>query len=404
MLLFAGGVLGSPWGLSAPFGSHVLPPARAERVPLLDRAEAYSRRLAGLIGTTPVTGAALALTAPAPAVEAVSAEPPAPAPAPAPIERAIVAPASFPVRPPSSAARPPRAITAPVGPRDGGVWAVSVGIDDYPGTEGDLRAAKADAREVDMALGAYGVPATRRIILTDQKATAPNIRGALAWLTANASPDSTAVFFYSGHVRQVFNDPDHDGEAVDEAMVAADGDQVYDGEVANLLRGLQARSTWIGMAACYGAGFDDALAPGRVLTAAASESDLAYENSALGHSYLVEYMVHRAMLQGKASGSVQDAFNWARTQIARDYPNRQPVMIDRSRVPVVLGRPKAPAPPQAGSTPPQAPPPTHPEPKPSTPPDPSDSDPGPSACTGFLGVTLCSERQSSFRPVLAAPY
>ena len=48
------------------------------------------------------------------------------------------------------------------------------------------------------------------------------------------------------------------------------------------------------------------------MTAAAAETDLAYENSALGHSYLVEYMVRRAMLQGRAPGSVQEPFSWAR--------------------------------------------------------------------------------------------
>jgi hypothetical protein len=137
------------------------------------------------------------------------------------------------------------------------------------------------------------------------------------------------------------------------------------------------------------------MAPGRILTAAASENELAYENATLGHSYLVEYMVHRAMLQGRASGSVQDAFNWARAQIARDYPNRQPVVIDRTRGPVVLGRVKAPGPP-AGSQPPASTA-QHPQPRPSPPPsDPSGSYPGPSACTGVLGVTLCNERQSAY--------
>jgi len=231
------------------------------------------------------------------------------------------------------------------------------------------------------------------LMLLDKQATADNIRGALAWMNARASADSTAVFFYSGHVRQVAGDPDRDGEAVDEAIVAADGDNVYDGQVADLLRGLEARSAWLGIAACYGAGFDDALAPGRILTAAAGENDVAYENSSLGHSYMVEYMVHRAMLQGKAPASVQDAFAWARTQIARDYPNRQPAVLDRSRGPIVLGRPTAPTPdrkpaPQSPSEPkdpqpnPSAPPPTAPDPQ-----------PGGTACAQVLGVSVCSEQR-----------
>lgn len=153
------------------------------------------------------------------------------------------------------------------------MWSVVVGIDDYPGQEGDLRAATADARDVDAALGAYGVPSHHRILLLDQEASAGNIRGALAWLVAHAAADATAVFFYAGHVRQVSGDVDRDAESLDEAMVGADGGHVYDGEVAEILERLEARTAWIGVAACYGSGFDDALAPGRLITAAAAEPD-----------------------------------------------------------------------------------------------------------------------------------
>ncbi|HEY4411186.1 MAG TPA: caspase family protein [Acidimicrobiia bacterium] len=286
------------------------------------------------------------------------------------------------------------------GPKEGGVWAVVVGIDDYPGTDADLKAAVADARDVDSALAAYAVPASHRLLLLDQQATGDNIRAGLSWLTGRAAADSTAVFFYSGHVRKVAGDPSHNGRPVDEAIVGSDGDNVYSGQVASILRNLEARSAWLGIAACYGGGFDDALAPGRVLTAAAGENDVAYENSSLGHSYMVEYMVRRAMLQGKAAGSVQEAFTWARAQIAHDYPNRQPIIIDRSRGPVVLGRtvaatpenrkPAATQPPAHSEDPqpaPTAPPPTAPDPKPG------------GACAQVLGMTVCSEHHSR-RPLL----
>jgi len=388
LVLFAGGVAGSPFGFSPRPGVKLLEATGAERVSHPNLAGAYSDQMASLVGASPVTGAALTVAASAP--EVAPPAPPLPAP---PVDRPIVVPASFSRA--SRSARPPKAMTAPSGPKEPGIWAVVVGIDDYPGTEGDLRAGKADARDVDAALAAYGVPGERRILLLDQQATAANIRASLYWLVGHTSPEATAVFFYSGHVRQVSGDPDHDGEAVDEAMVGSDGDHVYDGEMADILRGLEARSMWIGIAACYGGGFDDALAPGRVLTAAAGETDLAYENSALGHSYLVEYMVRRAMIQGKAAGSVQGSFAWARAQIAHDYPNRQPIIIDRSRGPVVLGRtvaatpenrrPAAPQPPAHSQDPqpaPNAPPPTAPAPKPG------------GACAEVLGVSVCSQQHS----------
>jgi len=311
------------------------------------------------------------------------------------VDRPIVAPPSFP-RTRGAGVRSARTNYAG-GPKEGGVWAVVVGIDDYPGTEADLKAAVADAREVDSALAAYGVPANHRLVLLDKQATGDNIRGALAWMTGRAAADSTAVFFYSGHVRQVAGDPAHDGEYVAEAIVAADGDNVYDGQVADLLRGLEARTAWLGIAACYGGGFDNALAPGRILTAAAGENDVAYENSGLGHSYMVEYMVRRAMLQGRAAGSVQDAFAWARAQIARDYPNRQPVILDRSRGPVVLGRP-VPTPAPENGRPPAAQPPSEskqPQQPPSAPPPTApDPKPGGGACTQVLSVSVCSEQHS----------
>ena len=387
LALFATGAGNSAPGFAAPLASRFLSSLRLGRTADAAAATDVAPELAASVAAAQATVGTVPITDPA----AVPAAPPTSAP---PVDRPIVAPASFP-RVRVAAPRSTRTAYA-TGPRDGGVWAVVVGIDDYPGTDADLKAAVADARDVDSALAGYGVPASHRLLLLDKQATADNIRGGLAWMTGRASADSTAVFFYSGHVRQVAGDPARDGENVAEAIVAADGDNVYDGQVADILRSLEARTAWIGIAACYGGGFDNALAPGRILTAAAGEDDVAYENSSLGHSYMVEYMVRRAMLQGKAAGSVQDAFAWARAQIARDYPNRQPVIIDRTRGPVVLGRPAAPAtpdnrkpsaqPPKESKEPPPAPagpPPTAPDPK-----------PGGGACAQVLGVSVCSEQHS----------
>ena len=385
---FASGAGNATPHVAASVGSHSLSAVRHDR--------SGGAPLGGAAAATqpPATSAASVPVADAPVPTTAAALPPVTAAAPAsPFDRPIIAPASLP-RGRSGAARATRT-GYPTGPKEGGVWAVVVGIDDYPGTDADLKAAVADAREVDSALAAYGVPVTHRLLLLDKQATGDNIRGALAWLTGRASADSTAVFFYSGHVRKVAGDPAHDGKYIDEAIVGSDADNVYSGQVAGILRNLEARSAWLGIAACYGGGFDDALAPGRVLTAAAGEDDVAYENSSLGHSYMVEYMVRRAMLQGRAAGSVQDAFAWAKAQIARDYPNRQPVIIDRSRGPIVLGRSvPAPAPENrqpAAAQPGQS---KDPQPAPSAPPS-TEPKPGEPACTQLLSVSVCSEKRSS---------
>lgn len=225
-------------------------------------------------------------------------------------------------------------IARAAGPSGGGVWAVVVGIDEYPGTY-DLRAGVADALDVETMLDRAGVPADQRRVLLDGDATASAVQESLDWLVANAGPRSTALVFFSGHVREVDGDPDGDGEDVDEALLLADGREYSDGEMADALRPLRARHAWIAIAGCYGGGFDDTLAPGRVLTAASPEGVLAWENDRFNRTYLVEYMIGRTALAG-GEGSVQDAFAEAVAALKVDYPRRLPVMFDQSGAPVTL--------------------------------------------------------------------
>lgn len=239
------------------------------------------------------------------------------------------------------------------GPSGTGVWAVVVGVDHYPESP-DLRAGVTDAQDMDAALEASGVPASQRRVLLDGAGTSAAVREAFDWLAANAGPRATAVFFFSGHVREVDGDPDADGEAVDEGMLFADQQIIFDGEVADLADRLASRRIWLNIAGCYAGGFDDAMAPGRLLTGASAEGVLAYENDKFQRTYLVEYMVRRAMLQGAASGSVQEAFAWAVEALRRDYPNRLPVMFDQLGEPLVIGpapaSPPPPSPSRAGIT------------------------------------------------------
>ena len=286
---------------------------------------------------------------------------------------------------------PAPASADPVDPaRPAQTWAVIVGINRYPRGDHDLHTAAADARDVDDALAGYGVAGDHRLLLLDRQATAPGIRAAFGWLTARAGPQDTAVVFFAGHAAHVGGGR-RDGRP-EVALIAADDLALPQSQLAGLLAPLRARSAWLAMAACYGAEFDGLLAPGRLLTAAAGRGQLAYESDALPHSYLVEYMVQRAMIEGDAARSVEDSFDWARTQIAQRYPGREPTMIDDRSAPLVLGtaprRPARPAP--AASRPsPETP---APGPGPSTPPASGDpaAPPGDEGCT-HVGdaVRLC---------------
>lgn len=284
-----------------------------------------------------VAGVALPLPAPP--------EPPVP-PDPAPVAGEVViapppvafeAPAERPAAPPPVLQEPAR--VQGVVP-SGGTWAVIVGVNDYPGSRSDLRSAVNDANDVDLALAGLGVPLDHRLVLRNTQATSDVIRAATDWLVARAGPDAVAVFFYSGHVRKL--------GPTTEALVGADGGLLRDDELGARLSHLQARRAWVAIAACFGGGFTEVLAPGRILTGAAPADALAYESSRLGRSYMVQYMIREAMIEGRASGSVQAAFTYATLALARQNPTRLPVQIDLSVLPLDLrppGESKAPLPP-----------------------------------------------------------
>jgi hypothetical protein len=262
-------------------------------------------------------------------------------------------PAVVPTGPPPS--------LAPVAASSGAnqLWAVVIGISDYPGQSHDLPFARNDADDMEAVLRRAGQPASQRVTLTDGHASAGTIRSALDWLVAHAGPSSTAVVFYAGHVRKL--------ASTTEALLAADTQVVTDAEVAQRLAPLRAGRSWIVIAGCYGGGFTEVVAPGRILTGAAPANSLAYETATYHRSYLGEYLVHRGMLQGRGGPTVQSAFDYAATELRRDHPGRVPVQFDGGGGPLsltggaVLAAPAQsppPPPPSGGTTASGPPPPT----------------------------------------------
>jgi hypothetical protein len=297
------------------------------------------------------------------------------APPPVRFERAELA--STVLAPPP---RPLRASRYDASVATGGTWALVIGINDYPGSRYDLRSAVNDANDVNDALSKLGVTNDRRLVLRDTQAGADTIRAAVDWLTAHAGPDATMVLFFAGHVQKL--DVDR------EALVGADGGVIPDIELAEMLDGSPAKRAWIGIAGCYSGGFTEVVRPGRILTAAAPADQVAYENSTFGRSYLVEYMVRRAMLQ-QGITTVEGAFDWAVAALRREYPDRVPVEFDDVggdldlKVPPPPAQP-APSSPSGGSgAPPRTPPPATYDPNP----PPASPDDGCASLT--VGVVRC---------------
>lgn len=312
---------------------------------------------------------------------------PAGPPAAAPVDSAVEPPVDLPVvyADPAPRRRPAARRPAPSGT---GVWAVVVGIDDYPGERYDLRAAVADSRQVETLLDRTGTPAGQRRILRDGQATAAQVLDALDWLVANAGPQATAVVFFAGHARST------DGH---ESLVTSGGTLIRDTLLAERLAPLAARRTWVAISACFGGGFTEVLAPGRILTGAAPAGERAYETTAYDASYLVEFMVRRALVGQEASGSLQEAFAWTRAAIERDHPGRVPVQFEQDAAGFTLAArpqpasapPAKPAPAPAGPAPSSQPAPSGgsgPAPAPAPAPSPSD----PNSCrTLTLGAVSC---------------
>ena len=155
----------------------------------------------------------------------------------------------------------------------GSVFALIVGINDYPGTQYDLGAAVADANTVNEALAKFGVPAGNRVVLRDGQVPPRQLVAAVRALVQRAGPGSTIVFAYSGHVRKLDSDT--------EAIITAEGGVLTDQQLASLLAPSRAANMWLLLATCYAGGFTELLGPGRILTAAAGANSLAYESPAL---------------------------------------------------------------------------------------------------------------------------
>ena len=281
------------------------------------------------------------------------------APSPAPVD--------VPIAPPTvlsgevAAATPVRGFSPSGAAPFGQVFALVIGIDDYPGRRHDLSSAGTDASLVDEALAGFGIPRGNRVVLRDGQATRAAVVAAVADLVAQDAPGTTLVLAYAGHVRQLSRDT--------EAMVLADGGLLTDQELADLLAPADERM-WLLLATCYAGGFTEVLAPGRILTGAAGAHQLAYENRSIGASYLVHYLVREGWLRGRAGPSVQEAFDFAEATIAREHPRRVPIQLNPDGIDIRF---------RSSAAPPPAAPPTHAQPssrqEPSPPPTTTTTEP-----------------------------
>lgn len=155
------------------------------------------------------------------------------------------------------------------------VYAVMVGISDYPGAGNDLPLTAEDARKLQQALARQGALAEESVTLIDSQATRAGLQQAFQQVAAAAGPDDLFVFFYSGHGSQQrgrISATEPDGK--DETIELYDG-TVTDDDLAQLLTQVRTRTTLVILDSCFSGGFarDVVSRPG-VMGLFSSEEDL----------------------------------------------------------------------------------------------------------------------------------
>jgi hypothetical protein len=150
----------------------------------------------------------------------------------------------------------------------GRIFGVFVGLGDYPGDEDDLPYTAEDAALLQAAfVRGAGMAGADSIVLTDAAATLQGVRDAISTQGAQAGPEDTFVFFYSGHGSRMkrADAPMSDPDGMDETMMLYDG-HLYDDEFATLMDGVGAGTSLLILDACFAGGFskDVISKPGRM--------------------------------------------------------------------------------------------------------------------------------------------
>ena len=197
-----------------------------------------------------------------------------------------------------TAGEPPRQAAVAGGAR---VFALMVGVSDYPEDVGDLEFTDEDARKLAETLQRDGSLNEASVVLTNAEATVAGVRSAFSRVAAQAGPDDMFLFFFSGHGGQEptpVTGLEPDGKA--ETLVLTDG-EITDAELGRLFASLDTRLALLVVDACFSGGFARNVVdrPG-VMGVFSSEEDLtsAVADKFQAGGYLSHFV--RAGMSGEA--------------------------------------------------------------------------------------------------------
>ncbi len=182
-------------------------------------------------------------------------------------------------------------------------FAVMVGVSDYGESQSHLDFTDEDARKLAETLRTDGSLNDASVVLTNAEATVAGVRRAFERVAAQAGPQDTFLFFFSGHGDQSdtpVSGLEPDGKS--ESIVLRDG-EISDGEMAGLFGTLRTRLSLLVLDSCFSGGFARNVVdrPG-VMGLFSSEEDLtsAVADKFQAGGYLSHFL--RAGMSGEADG------------------------------------------------------------------------------------------------------
>jgi hypothetical protein len=190
-------------------------------------------------------------------------------------------------------ARQAVAVGDPLSPT-GTVYAVVIGISDYPGHP--LGFPTADAEAFQSALTSkYNVPTGNIQLLED--ATKPEILAAITSL--GSGPNDDVIIYFSGH-----------GTTAPRSLhgiVAVDYGVIWSSELRVAIQGMTAKRVAVILDCCYAKGFADDLNLENVL-AMMSSAGLSWETSLFGHGIFTYWFVQKGIIGGLADNPVENRY------------------------------------------------------------------------------------------------
>lgn len=200
------------------------------------------------------------------------------------------APPALVTAPPAPPAPRPAPAIVPVDRR----YALIVGVAAYRGRIHDTIGGKNDAAAAWGVLVANGWHPKNIKVLTDDQATAANVRAGMAWLVQRSAPDTFTMFHYSGHVQR------RNGHQL---LWPVDNVYIPDTEVVARLGKLRG-SSWLSFAGCHAAGFDDGLAsPHRLVSASSQVVEKSFEEPDWGMSVWAGVLFDQALTRKLADAN-----------------------------------------------------------------------------------------------------